>query len=71
MFNERDGINERARACVCVCVRVEEEAVNKKSVSWWGEEGHNSRKVIFSQSVSGLCACRSPLAPSAQAVSRV
>lgn len=46
-------------------------AVNKESVRLEGEEGYNSRKVIFSLSVSGNCVCRSPFALSAWAVSRI
>lgn len=51
-----------------------EVAVNKMIVRWRERRRrrrHNSRKVIFSQSVSRNCVSRSPLAPSAQAVSRV
>lgn len=51
-----------------------EVAVNKMSVRWREKRrrrGYNSRKVIFSQSVSRNCVSRSPLAPSAQAVSSV
>lgn len=36
-----------------------------------GWVGHNSRKVIFSQSASGHCVCCSPLTPATRAVSRV
>lgn len=64
--HRREGAGERV--CMCVCVEV--VAVNKRSVRW-RERGYNSRKVIFSQSVSRNCVIPSPLTPLARCLSRV